>query len=738
MTLFRHISLLYCCVALLAGAQTARAASVEFFLSDSTPQTQDYADQTIIPPGFGGGEFTFELWIRPNENFPVGPVGGGQNQLRNWAEEDVQPYSASNWWFTGNFLLDGHNNSSFSEGTFTLQFYGGGRVRWLFGDNSTQIRNNGGLWSVGAYPATDAPSLLDGAWHQVTLVRRFPPGQSGADLELWIDGALVATETTDLRADMRQWWDNWSGYPGNQEGWFWGTEKEAAIGIQTFEDYKGLVDEMRFWSRAKSPAEIAGDYDAPVVGNENGLVGWYPFSEGQGGSVCDALDSNRCLFLLNTVNNPWSPADAPVSGGSGGDTVPPSIPGNVQGNATSSSQVSLTWTPSTDNVGVTGYRVRRGGTVVASPAGTNFNDSGLAANTGYSYTVAARDAAGNFSAESAPVVVTTQAAPDTEAPTMPIGLQGNSPSGAQIDLSWNASTDNVGVTAYDVRRDGSVVGSPSGTSFSDTGLTPATSYSYTVTARDAAGNASAAAGPVNVMTSAVPDTQAPSTPTGLQGSPVSPSAVDLSWNAAGDNVGVTAYRVRRDGAFVADNAATSFSDTGLAANTAYTYTVAARDAAGNESAESSGTSVTTLAGADTQAPTVPGSLQATAASSTRVDLEWTAATDNVGVTSYTVLRDGATVGSTATTAYADTGLTAGTQYRYSVAANDAAGNQSPASVAVSVRTAADTGNDRSSGGSGSASIATLLFVSIAILYRRRFLRARGASANVLLSTAGAR
>ena len=245
------------------------------------------------------------------------------------------------------------------------------------------------------------------------------------------------------------------------------------------------------------------------------------------------------------------------------------------------------------------------------------------------------------------------------------------------------------------------------------------------------------------MTSAVPDTQAPSTPTGLQGNAVSPSAINLSWNAASDNVGVTEYRVRRDGGFVADVAATSFGDSGLSANTAYIYTVAARDAAGNESAESSGASITTLAAADTQAPSTPGSLRGTVASSTRIDLEWTASTDNVGVTSYTVRRDGTTVDSTTTTSYADTGLTADTQYLYTVAANDAAGNQSPASAPTSLRTEADASgnnNNQDSGGSGSSGVCVLLLLTVACIRRRRDPSAGLAprSSATVLSTAGAR
>ena len=89
---------------------------------------------------------------------------------------------------------------------------------------------------------------------------------------------------------------------------------------------------------------------------------------------------------------------------------------------------------------------------------------------------------------------------DTQAPSTPGGLSGTAASSSQVNLSWNASTDNVGVTGYTIFRNGTQVGTSTGTSYSDTGLTASTAYSYTVKARDAAGNVSAASSGVSVTT----------------------------------------------------------------------------------------------------------------------------------------------------------------------------------------------------------------------------------------------
>src|SRR5207248_7173559 len=99
--------------------------------------------------------------------------------------------------------------------------------------------------------------------------------------------------------------------------------------------------------------------------------------------------------------------------------------------------------------------------------------------------------------------------------------------------------------------------------FPNTGLSPSTTYSYTVAAFDAAGNLSAQSSPANATTPAPPDTTPPSVPTGLRATAVSSSQINLSWAASSDNVGVSGYRVFRDGTQIATTSATSFPNTGL-------------------------------------------------------------------------------------------------------------------------------------------------------------------------------
>src|SRR5213079_1341042 len=278
-----------------------------------------------------------------------------------------------------------------------------------------------------------------------------------------------------------------------------------------------------------------------------------------------------------------------VTTASAADTTAPSAPTGLTAAAAGSSGANMSWSASTDDVGVTGYIVRRNGVQVGTPVSTSYADAGLSAATTYSYTVAASDAAGNISSDSTSVSVTTAGAADTTPPTTPAGLTAAAGSSG-ANLSWSASTDNVGVTGYIVRRNGAQVATPVSTSYADTGLSAGATYSYTVAARDAAGNISPNSASVSIT---IADTTPPTTPIGLTAAVAGSSGANLSWSASTDNVRVTGYIVRRNGVQVATPATTSYADTGLSAATTYSYTVAARDAAGNVSPNSATVSVTT-------------------------------------------------------------------------------------------------------------------------------------------------
>lgn len=210
--------------------------------------------------------------------------------------------------------------------------------------------------------------------------------------------------------------------------------------------------------------------------------------------------------VADTVNAFYNVIDVNISGAAGpSDTQPPTVPGDVHSMAQTTNSVELMWGASTDNVGVAQYLVSRNGAEVARVTSTRLVDSGLNANTSYSYTVRAVDAAGNVSAPSAPISVITKSVtstPDTSAPSTPTNVHSMGETDSGVDVMWEASTDNVGVTGYILFRNGVEIARPSTTRYSDAGLAASTSYSYTVRARDAAGNTSAASMPFTVSTKA--------------------------------------------------------------------------------------------------------------------------------------------------------------------------------------------------------------------------------------------
>jgi chitodextrinase len=184
------------------------------------------------------------------------------------------------------------------------------------------------------------------------------------------------------------------------------------------------------------------------------------------------------------------------------DTTPPSAPSNLTATASAYNKVNLSWSASTDNVGIASYYIVRNNVTIAQTSGTvtTYSDTTVSPSTTYSYYVVAKDAAGNASGPSNTASVTTPPAPDTTPPSAPTNLTATAVSSSQINLSWGASTDNVGVTGYDIYQNGIRIATVSTTSYGSTGLSPSTTYSYYVIARDAAGNSSPASNTASATT----------------------------------------------------------------------------------------------------------------------------------------------------------------------------------------------------------------------------------------------
>ena len=189
--------------------------------------------------------------------------------------------------------------------------------------------------------------------------------------------------------------------------------------------------------------------------------------------------------------------------------------------------------------------------------------------------------------------------PDATAPTGPSSLSASATSTSQINLSWPAATDNVGVSSYVLTRNGTQIYTGTALSFSDTGLSASTSYTYKVIAKDAVGNPSTGATTTGTTkTAATPsptptptptaDTTKPSQPTNAKGKIEFDGLkfsyfTNLTWSPSYDNIGVTSYEVKRNNASLGTTTTPNFKDYSLEPNILYTYDIYARDAAGNVS-----------------------------------------------------------------------------------------------------------------------------------------------------------
>lgn len=496
----------------------------------------------------------------------------------------------------------------------------------------------------------------------------------------------------------------------------------------------------------------AAGHGVQTIVNSDARVA-YSNSTNPGGFGVLLLKLNSSGASFQYVNTSGSVLDSGVipCAKSGPDTQAPTVPGGFTASAVSATQVNLSWTASTDNVGVAGYTIYRNAVALATVNGSTYAYSDVSAMPGqtYQYSVDAFDAEGNHSAQTAAISVTMPPMPasitifpvadtyvSSSSPTSNYGsattirldgspdlhgylrfnVQGTAGTPitrATLQLYAN-NTSSLGISALKVADNtwdenkvtynnapalGSLISSSGpfssggwvnldvtgyviGDGLYSFGLTTPSTTTLSFPSLNSGVNYAQI-----ILSFLAGDFTPPSTPAGLTATATAtPLQVSLSWTASTDNVGVTGYTLYRNGTSMATvNGVTTTCIDLVPSPGTYSYTVDAFDAAGNHSAQSTAVSITF---ADVTPPSVPGNFTAVAASSTQVNLAWTASTDNVGVAGYTVYRDAAVLTSlpASSLSYSDTSVTASTSYTYAVDAFDAAGNHSAATAVISVTT----------------------------------------------------
>ena len=402
---------------------------------------------------------------------------------------------------------------------------------------------------------TRGPSALPSGWSHLAAT------YDGATLRLYVNGTQVSSQARSGSIEV-------------------GTGAVRIGGNAVWGEYfSGLVDELRIYNRALTAAEIQADMNAPIASS---------------------------------------------------DTQAPTAPGSLTATV-AGDDVQLAWSAATDDTGVTGYRVHRSatagftpdaGTLIATVGGgvTSYADPDRLTGT-WHYRVIAVDAATNASVPSGQASATI--GPDSQPPSAPGNLTATV-NGDDVQLSWSASSDNVGVSGYRVYEAKTPGFTPGGntstllatvagnvTSFTHANQ-PAGTTNYRIVALDAAGNSSASSAEA-AATVAGPNAAAPSAPGNLTAT-ADGDVVHLSWTHSTDDVGVDTYRVYRStmpgfwpyapGNWLGqvDGNATSFDDDVNATTGTFYYKVIAHDALFNFSPQSN--EVVATLDPDTTPPTV--------------------------------------------------------------------------------------------------------------------------------------
>ncbi len=362
------------------------------------------------------------------------------------------------------------------------------------------------------------------------------------------------------------------------------------------------------------------------------------------------------------------------------DTTAPAAPTNLSATAISSTQINLSWTASTDNVGVTGYRVYRcqgsgcaPSVQISTSANNSYSDTGLSPSTTYVYRVAAYDAAGNISGQSSSVSGTTQFSSDTTPPTIS-NVSTSNVAANSVTVTWQTSEPAISqvdyglTTAYGSQTtiDNNLVTTHSVTL---SNLSSAITYHFRVRSKDQASNESISidyAFTTQAGTSA--DTTSPANISDLSVSDITQTSVNLRWSAPGDdgNVGTAAsYDLRYSISQITEsnwNSATQVNGVvspvspgipqsmvvvGLSPGTTYYFAIKTKDEISNISGLSNivsaktqgGTATLTPTSPDTDPPQKPSNCQAITADK-QVVLKWQNPSDSDFVRVLIVRKEG--------------------------------------------------------------------------------------------------
>lgn len=159
--------------------------------------------------------------------------------------------------------------------------------------------------------------------------------------------------------------------------------------------WKGQIDEVRIWKTERTAAEILNNLMSEIVTPETNpnLVAYYNFNNASGLSLTDQKWDSQGILSGSMTNANW------VASGAFRDVIQPAVPTGLSSSNLISTSLTLNWTAATDNVGVTGYKIYNGTTLLTTTTNLTYDVAGLSPNTAYTFNVSAIDAQANESAK---------------------------------------------------------------------------------------------------------------------------------------------------------------------------------------------------------------------------------------------------------------------------------------------------------------------------------------------------
>ncbi|WP_176560328.1 fibronectin type III domain-containing protein [Brevibacillus dissolubilis] len=411
-------------------------------------------------------------------------------------------------------------------------------------------------------------------------------------------------------------------------------------GRSTGYKFGGKIANLRIWNQARTQSEIQMSMNNDIITSATGLIGSWNPDPISTGLVYDQSGRNHGIakgFAQPAINPTVASKDA--------------------------ANITLQWQKVATTQPIS-YQLKRDGALVYEGDATTFQDTNLEANKEYTYTLIAKDLLG----ESAPFIVTAK----TDQATLPVPTSlAGVPTHDTVSLTWDDSTDPS--VTYAVYRNDALIYTGDANSFTDSGLTAETEYTYSVYAK----KDTLSSAPATVIVKTLPaPVVIPAAPTNLKAVP-SQDTVTLTWDASQD--ATVTYSVYRGDAAVYNGPAATFTDTKLQPSTSYTYKVTASNTAG----ASEPAMITTRTLAPVLAP--PTNIRKTE-NETSIALDWDQVT---GATSYEVYRNGIKLGNAYYSEYfsefTESNLTPGTTYTYSIVSKNSTSTSQPSTVTATTK-----------------------------------------------------